>query len=108
MAQWQTDGGDAVMATQAHAYDLLLNGTIYSAVRESYEAAIGPMMWPLLFFGTLLLVYLKSDSPANVAIVTIIGNVVLFPLIALQFQLLFYATLSLSIGFTIWAFITKG
>lgn len=95
------------MATQAQAYELLKNGSIFPAAIESYEAAWGDFFWPVMFISILGLIYLKTESPWMVTIAMIIGNVGMFSLIDLRFQPILYLTMVVSMALVLFAFVGK-
>ena len=84
------------------SFDLLINGSIFEAVNSVYTQAWGVWFWPLLFFATLGLVALKTQSPAMVAIYTIIGNTTLALLLPVESSIIFYVVLMLSMGITLY------
>lgn len=94
-----------VLDTNA-AFDLMLNGSLLKASVMGYESAWGPWFWPVLFMATVGLVGIKSKSPALIAIMTIIRNVILgykYALLPVQSSIIFYVVLVLTFGFTIYS-----
>lgn len=73
------------MATAIHKYnesfDLLSNGSVIEAVIKNYEIAwtFGDVIWfwPVIFLFTLVMVAMKSESPAFISIYAVLGNVFL-------------------------------
>lgn len=59
------------------AYNPLLAGNITDAVIATYYTPLGPYLWWIVVFGTLLITYIKTQSAG---ITTMIGIVLLFGL----------------------------
>ena len=95
------------MATQANAYELLKNGSVFHSAVESYEAAWGDFFWPVMFLFVLYMVYLKTESPTMVALAMIVGNVGMFTLVDIRFQPILYITLVVSIALTLYSFVGR-
>ncbi len=66
---------------QNESFQLLTNGSVVEAVVKSYEIGwtFGGIiwLWPIIFLITLVLVAMKVDNPAMIAIYAILGNVAL-------------------------------
>ena len=63
------------MANLTTPYTELLNASLFKAATHTYEASIGVLFWPIIFMFTLAMLYIKTESPAFVALYAIIGNV---------------------------------
>jgi len=80
------------------SFQAISGGNVTQGVALSYTIAWGVWFWPVLFIAFLGLVAMKSQSPALVAIVTIIGNVGMVLLLPVETSIIFYVILVLCIG----------
>lgn len=66
---------------QNESFDILSNGSVVEAAIKSYEIGwtFGGItwFWVVIFLFTLLMVAIKSDSPAMVAMYAILGGIAL-------------------------------
>ena len=92
------------MANMTQAYTYLANSSLFEAANEAYAVSVGIFFWPIIFMFTLFLVYIKTESPAYVAVYAIIGNVALAALLPILTHTIFYTTIVFSIALTLWSF----
>ena len=93
------------MANLSIAFEKLTNMSVVESANEAYKAnvIIGNFFWPIIFLFTLFLLYLKTENPTYLSIYTIIGAFVLGKWLINTTQPIFYITLVLSIGLTLWS-----
>ena len=92
------------MASMTQAYEYLGNASLFKAANEAYAVSVGIFFWPIIFLFTLFMLYIKTENPAYVAMYAIIGNVALAAFLPIMTHPIFYITLTLSLGFTLWSF----
>ena len=95
------------MANLTGAFTALQNASLFEAVDKAYTSApygAGDFFWPIMLLFTLFMVHIKTESPAMVAIIAIIGNFTiaafLFGSIAMP---IFYGTLVFSFFIVMWS-----
>jgi len=91
------------LINQSTAFTHLTNGSMMQAASESYLASpVGQFFWPLLLMFTLVIVYIKTESPAAVFVSSIIGVFALGVLLPTLFHYMFYITVVLTLLLNLW------
>lgn len=86
-----------VIGNTTLAYNQLVNGSLVEASITAYQSVIGYWFWPIIFIFTIVLVYIKSENPGTVFIVSVIGNVMLYGYLPIAFRPFLYLTLVISL-----------
>ena len=94
------------MANMTDAFTALQNASLFEAATKAYTStfAFGDFFYPILLAFFLILVHIKTESPAATAIGTILA---VFTLSALMTSVItnpiFYTFLAFSIALTFWS-----
>lgn len=96
-----------MVLNQTDAYDLLVNGSLFKAVDVSYRVAWGDWFYPLIFFVSLVMVYMKTESPAMVFIASAVLTVIMKPFVGQTFFSVFFLISALCLAFTLYSFYGK-
>lgn len=92
------------MAISPRAYQYLNNQSLVRAAIEVYVSSpIGPFFWAIIYLFLLIVVAIKSESPAYIAFYSILGHILLINYIPAEFQKIFYFTVVLSLAFFFWS-----
>ena len=93
------------MANLTDAFTALQNASLFEAATKAYTEStiLGDFFWSILFAFFLILIYIKTESPAPVAIFSIIGAFALKGLLTIA-NPMFYGYLVFSIALSFWSF----
>ncbi len=90
-----------VVHLQNESFDLLINGSVIEAAVKTYETAFNfggvIWFWPIMFLITLILVAMKTESPAMIAIYAILGNIALGTMLPQISSVFFFIIVVLSV-----------
>ena len=86
------------------AYTLLENGSLVGGAVAAYQVAWGVYFWPILTIALLGLVAIKTESAGLVAVMAIIAHIIMWNYLPVQTEPIFYITIVLAIGFTVYTF----
>lgn len=91
------------MINTTPAYNQLTNMSIIKSSTVVYEAVFGIWLWPILFWFTLVLLYIKTENPAYVTIYAILGNVALGTTLPTILHPVFYMSMVFSLTMVLWS-----
>ncbi len=90
-----------VVHLQNESFDLLVNGSVVEAAVRTYEIAwtFGGItwFWPIIFLVTLIIVAMKLENPAFIAIYAILGNIALGTMLPQISSVFFFIIVVLSV-----------
>lgn len=95
------------MANMTDAFTALQNASLFEATEKAYTSTLGfgDFFYPILLAFFLILVYIKTESPAFTAVGTILGIFILVDrMTSVVTNPIFYTFLAFSVGLTLWGF----
>ena len=93
-----------MVVNQTTAYISMTNSSMIRAAGEMYQATpIGQFFWPILLMFTLVVVYIKTESPAAVFISSIILIPMLGALLPTLAHFMFYIAVVFALAMNLWA-----
>jgi len=90
------------MVNTSKAYDLLLNGSVIKANNEVYTSVVGIWFWPIFFFVTLVVIYIKTENPAYIIFYSILGNYLIGTYVVPLTHPIFYGIAVFSLALVLW------
>lgn len=89
-----------------HAYDLMVNGSIFAASYTPYTDLIGNWFWVILWLFMLVATYIRTESLAYVFVFGLLGMLGLssYNLFPAFFKPITYLILAVSLMLTLYAF----
>lgn len=94
------------MANLTDAFTALQNASLFEAAEKAYTSPqiVGDFFWPIIAAFFLILVYIKTESPAFVGIYSIITAFAMATLLPVFTSPIFYIYLVFAIALTLWSF----
>lgn len=92
------------MVNTTTAYELLTNGSFIQAGFEAYKVSMGDWLWPVFFIFTLVVVFIKTESPGYLLTFAILGNALLSTRLTSVTAPIFYMTLVISLALVLYKF----
>lgn len=85
-------------------YDQLLNGSFFGSVFNVYDTSFGGggIVYLMFYAAIIILIALATESPAPVAVFTILGALMFLPMMSGSYQKLVYTIAVLGIAITLY------
>lgn len=95
---------DDITMVYYEPFGQLLNGSYFSSVNSMYDGVLGGngFYYVLIYFSILVFVALVTESPAPVAVYSLLGGIMFYNLIPKSMHDLFYTIAVLSVAITLY------